>query len=95
MPNANGKVCKLRKALYGLKQCQRVWFEQFRCAMLQLGYKQTQVDHMWFVKCNGAKVTTLIVYMDDIVVTRNNVDEINNLKHSLAQEFEIKDLGSL
>jgi hypothetical protein len=36
----------------------------------------------------------LIVYVDDIVVMGNDDEEIRNLKHSLANEFEIKDLGS-
>jgi hypothetical protein len=35
------------------------------------------------------------VYVDDIVVTGNDDEKIRNLKHSLANEFEIKDFGSL
>lgn len=38
---------------------------------------------------------TLLVYVDDIVVTRNDDEEIRNLKNSLANEFEIKDFESL
>jgi hypothetical protein len=35
------------------------------------------------------------VYVDYIVVTGNDKEEIQNLKKSLVDEFEIKDLGSL
>jgi len=35
------------------------------------------------------------VYVDDIVLTGNDDGEIQNLRHHLANEFEIKDLGSL
>jgi hypothetical protein len=35
----------------------------------------------------------LIVYVDDIVVMGNDDMEIQNLKHSLTNEFEIKDLA--
>jgi hypothetical protein len=41
------------------------------------------------------KVTTLIVYVDDIVLIGIDDGEIQNLRHNLANEFEIKDLGSL
>lgn len=94
MPNSKGKVCKLRKTLYGLKQSLRAWFEWFRSAMLKFGYKQMQADHTLFVKHMDVKLTTLIIYMNDIVVTGNDDDEVTCLKDSLAKVFESKDLRS-
>lgn len=35
------------------------------------------------------------MYVDDIFLIRNNVEEIHNLKSFLAKVFEIKDLGNL
>ena len=40
-------------------------------------------------------VIALIMYVDDIIVTRNDEKEKNTLKQHLAKEFEIKDLGKL
>ena len=37
----------------------------------------------------------LIVYVDDIIVTGNDTEEIKALKEYLYKEFEMKDLGSL
>ena len=37
----------------------------------------------------------LIVYVDDITLTRDNPRDMNWLKSSFATEFEIKDLGAL
>jgi hypothetical protein len=89
-----GKVCKLNKALYGLKQSPRAWFKRFSRAMQRFDYKQSQADHTLFIKHSSqGKKTTLIVYVDDIVLEGNDDGEIQNLKHRLANEFEIKDLG--
>lgn len=95
MLDSEGNVCLLRKALYGLKQSPRVWFERFHSTMIQFGYKQTQVDHTLFAKHNGDNVTTLIVYVDDIVVTGNDGTKVTRLKDYLAKEYEIRDLSSL
>lgn len=91
----DGKVCRLKKALYGLKQSPRAWFGRFLHAMLKIGYKQSHADHTMFVRREGEKITVLIVYVDDIVVTGNHEAEISQLKSLLAKEFEIKDLGPL
>lgn len=36
-----------------------------------------------------------IVYVDDIVLTGNHVEEMTRVKTLLAKEFEMKDLGHL
>ncbi|KAL5840582.1 hypothetical protein ACOSQ4_013190 [Xanthoceras sorbifolium] len=93
--NAN-KVCKLQKSLYGLKQSPRAWFGRFTRAVKQNGYRQCQSDHTLFVKhSNGGRMTALIVYVDDIILTGNCEEEIRTLKKYLATEFETKDLGDL
>lgn len=59
-------------------------------------YTQGKKDHTLFVKFSSTvKVTVLIIYIDDIILTRDVVMEIERLKKCLATEFEIKDLGSL
>ena len=90
-----GKVCKLRKSLYGLKQSPRAWFGLFTKALHQQNYSQAHSDHTLFLKHRDGKVSALIVYVDDIVITRDDVSEIEHLKHQLSREFEMKDLGKL
>ena len=90
-----GKVCKLKKALYGLKQSPRAWFDRFSRAMMSFGYQQSNADHTLFIKHHKGKTTLLIVYVDDIVVTGDDKEEMAQLKRLLAQEFEIKNLGKL
>ena len=49
---------------------------------------------MFFHQKDG-KITSLIVYVDDIILTGNYYAEMVELKNRLAIEFEVKDLGSL
>ncbi|KAF5950166.1 hypothetical protein HYC85_012159 [Camellia sinensis] len=50
---------------------------------------------MFIKHFNDGKIAILIVFVDDIILTGDNVTEMDRLKKSLALEFEIKDLGSL
>ena len=43
---------------------------------------------------NG-KITILIAYVDNIILTEEALNEMEKLKSTLAQEFKIKDLGNL
>ena len=91
-----GKVCKLKKALYGLKQSPRAWFGRFTQAMKELGYKQCNGEHTLFFKtAPQKKITILIVYVDDIIISGNNLEEIRNLEIHLNRNFQVKQLGSL
>ncbi|VVA28366.1 PREDICTED: Retrovirus-related Pol poly from transposon, partial [Prunus dulcis] len=90
-----GTVCRLRKALYGLKQSPRAWFGRFTMAMKNNGFKQCNSDHTLFLKHRKGKVTALIIYVDDMIITGNDKQEISQLQDYLATEFEMKDLGGL
>ncbi|KAL6331766.1 hypothetical protein AAG906_020105 [Vitis piasezkii] len=90
------KVCKLNKALYDLKQSPRAWFGRFAKAMKNIGYCQSQGDHTLFIRhSEKGRIMALIVYVDDIVVTGDDWEEMEKLKKKLANEFKIKDLGRL
>ena len=94
--NSQNSVCKLKKSLYGLKQSLRAWFERFTKVVKTCGYFQCQTDHTLFVmELGNGGLTVLIVYVDDIILTGNDEEEIRKLKKFLALEFEIKDLGGL
>ena len=90
-----GKVCRLKKSLYGLKQSPRAWFGRFSNAMKTFGYRQSNSDHTLFIKRKDGKITALIVYVDDMVVTGDDPVEMASLQKRLSLEFEMKDLGQL
>ena len=95
-PKIGRKVCKLEKSLYGLKQSPRAWFGKFSATITSNGYHQCQTDDTMFVKHGaGNKIAILIVYVDDIIITGNDDEEISRLKIKLGTEFELKDLGEM
>nr|CAN63629.1 hypothetical protein VITISV_018697 [Vitis vinifera] len=89
------KVCKLKKSLYGLKQSSRTWFGRFTKSMRAFGYRQSNSYHTLFLKKQHGKITTLIIYVDDMVVIGNDPEERKTLQNYLSREFEMKDLGPL
>ena len=59
------------------------------------GYRQSNSDHALFIKHKDGRITTLIVYVDDIILTGDEPREIIDLKMYLSKGFEMKDLGEL
>nr|GFA60010.1 putative ribonuclease H-like domain-containing protein [Tanacetum cinerariifolium] len=90
-----GEACRLKKSLYGLKQSPRAWFGRFTLAMKRYGFKPSNSDHTLFHKNRKNHVTCLIIYVDNMVITGNDEEEIKKLKEGLFAEFEMKDLGNL
>ena len=88
-------MCRLRKTLYGLKQSPRAWFGRFTSSMKKFGYFQSHSDHTFFLKRQNGKLTALIIYVDDLIVTGHYQKEIHLLQKYLATEFEMKELGEL
>ncbi|KAK1422393.1 hypothetical protein QVD17_25482 [Tagetes erecta] len=89
------EVCRLKKSLYGLKQSPRAWFGRFTHAMKSYGFKQSNSDHTLFLKKRNGLVTCLIIYVDDMILTGNDEEEMIRLKKNLFTEFEMKDMGRL
>ena len=89
------KVCKLKKSLYELKQSLRAWFGRFTKSMRSFGYHKSNSDHTLFLKNQHDKITALIMYVDDMVVTGNDLDERKALQSYLSSEFKMNGLGHL
>ena len=88
-------VCKLKKSLYGLKQASSQWYEKLADSLCSRGYQHSDSDYSLFFKKRGSSLVFVAIYVDDIIMTGNNVDEISSLKSFLHDKFKIKDLGKL
>ncbi|GJU81182.1 putative RNA-directed DNA polymerase [Tanacetum coccineum] len=89
------RVCKLQKSLYGLKQAPRKWNEKLTSVLVDYGFQQSKNDYSLYTKSKGNSFVILFVYVDDILITGNDISEINLCKDLLSSRFMIKDLGVL
>ncbi|GJX68357.1 ribonuclease H-like domain-containing protein, partial [Tanacetum coccineum] len=63
---------------------------------VQNGWCLFQLDvNNAFLYESGGSFVALLVYVDDIVLTGNDINEINKVKTFLKSKFKIKDLGEL
>ena len=90
-----GRVCHLRKSLYGLKQSPRAWFGKFSEVIEKFGMQKSKSDHSVFYKNSQVSIILLVVYVDDIIITGNDMAGISSLKSFLYGQFHTKDLGML
>eukprot|EP01018_Ginkgo_biloba_P037318 Gb_14989 [translate_table: standard] len=89
-------VCHWKKALYGLKQAPRVSYERIDKFFLDTGFVRSSIDSNLYMKVRDSmSVTFIVLYVDDLLITRNDVSMISDLKKDLQMNFEMTDLGLL
>lgn len=93
VPHA-GLLCKLNKFLYSLKQTSGQWYEKLTTTLGSRGYTHSHDYSLFYIK-RRAFVVFLEVYVDDILLTSTNSEEITHLKSFLNNQFRIKDVGKL
>ena len=89
----SGHVCRLRRALYGLKQAPRAWFERFVSVIQAAGFAPSDYDPALFIHLSPCGHTLLLLYVDDMLITGDDLDYISHVKQQLGKEFQMSDLG--
>ncbi|XP_048614956.1 uncharacterized mitochondrial protein AtMg00810-like, partial [Brassica napus] len=96
MDKANpNHVCLLHKALYGLKQSPRTWFDKFSNYIIEFGFVCSYKDPSLFIYSHGKNVIMLLLYVDDMLITRNNSSVMETFLDELSKQLKMKDLGQM
>jgi hypothetical protein len=64
-------------------------------ALLQLGIQNSKADSSLFIYNQRSNLYYFLVYVDDLVIIRNNSTFVANIIKQLGAMFSLNDMGSL
>lgn len=88
-------VYKLRKTLHGSKQAPRTWYGKIAEFLAHSGFSLALTDSSLFVKLQNEKLTIMLIYVADLIITGDDKEEIHQAKENLPIRFQMKELGEL
>ena len=78
-----------------MKQALQAWHAMIDASFINLRFKNCESDHnLWVLHVRGDTLI-VVVYVNDLVITGNDLDLILGLKRQLVATFEMIDLGLL
>lgn len=89
------KVCLLNKALYGLRQAGRAWQHALFDALHELEFQQSQKEPCIWFKRTSSYLILIGIYVDDLVITGSDSDQLEKISNELGKRFKMKHLGDL
>jgi hypothetical protein len=90
-----GHVLKLKKGVYGTRQGSRIWYEDMRDTLSELGYTRTEADHAVFVRPSDGIPDIITLYVDDMGLISESLKRIIQDKEALSRFYQMTDLGEM
>ena len=73
-------VCNVHKSIYGLKQASCSWNRCFDQAIKTLNFDQNKDEPYACKKIQESMVVLLVLYVDDILLIRNDIGLLSSIK---------------
>jgi hypothetical protein len=89
------KVCRHRKSIYiyGLKQASCFWNLHFDEVVKSYDFPKNEEGSCDYKKASGCTLIFMNLYVDEILLIRNGIPLMENVKISLRKSFSMKNLG--
>lgn len=81
--------------MYGLKQAPYAWYGKVAQYFIFCGLNISDADSSLFIKLESNVHLMILLYADDMIITRNNEATISMLKNDLLVRFKMKNLGEV
>jgi hypothetical protein len=81
-------IVQIKKALYGLVQSAALWYDELSTFLKSQGFKPNPLDPCVMNKVVGARMITIILYVDDILIMSEHKEDIGRLIKVLTDKWE-------
>jgi hypothetical protein len=88
-------VCRPKKSLYGLKQAPREWYAKMDSYLLSQHFVHCKSDPNVYMLRTTDSLLLLVLYVDDLLITRCSTSTIAAVKRILHDRFLMMDMGLL
>ncbi|KAI0995352.1 hypothetical protein K3495_g12828 [Podosphaera aphanis] len=88
-----GDFVQVIKSIYGLKQAARVWFQLLQSFLQSIGFKSSPTDESVMIYKSSNAHIVIGIYVDDLLITGSNQEEIEKITLKIKNRFKMKDLG--
>jgi hypothetical protein len=83
----------LKNALYGLKQVLKAWYNRLHSHLLSSGFERSINKVTLYVKHIGKNKLIVLVYRDDLLITCDKEQLVEEFKANIKNKFEMNELG--
>jgi hypothetical protein len=82
-----------KKNLYRVKQAPHAWYSRIYEYLLSLCFTKTSSNPNLYYLFDRFDLLVLILYVDDLILTRISEKVVERYNVDLAREFKMKDIG--
>jgi hypothetical protein len=81
------KIYLLKKILYKLNQTPKTWYSRINDYIISFGFQKSFSKTTLYVKKNNNNILIISFYIDDLLMTWRDVQQVEEFKQKIMQTF--------